>query len=470
MNHCLSAKFACSVLLTGMFCSMSLPPALAKGSVDVPQTINNITVSGNRFYRDSAITESLGADDGYMPTVEELEANIKRSNKENDFRVEPTYSVDESTGNTNVELSTEERLPWQIEPTFDNNGRPSTGLFRSGVEFTNESLFGFGDKLSTEYRHSRGTDSISNTYSVPVNDYQDRLKFRYSYRHTESEARIESDPDVIGTSKRLGVFYSHPFDEAETWVGEVGFEGSQVKTERDDVRRSFDEVRALSAGIKFNRKDSLGRTKARLKTTHAFEILGGNESFWSLEGGLSRLFFLPLDNNLLVSVDGQYSPDALPSAEAFRIGGADSVRGYTRGLIRGDRGYNLTVEDRFHIPFLARMSPGLDDRLRGAVFYDLGQAWLDKSNSSYRAGTSSRADRTLLSSAGFGLRAKLCRQFEGYVDFGFGLVDRNNLERNAQPTARIHFGISSNLIGDTFKRRGDVAASKPNTLASNELK
>jgi hypothetical protein len=43
---------------------------------------------------------------------------------------------------------------------------------------------------------------------------------------------------------------------------------------------------------------------------------------------------------------------------------------------------------------------------------------------------------------------------QGYVDFGFGLLDRNDIEINSQPTARIHFGVRSDLLTDEYKSWG----------------
>jgi hypothetical protein len=47
---------------------------------------------------------------------------------------------------------------------------------------------------------------------------------------------------------------------------------------------------------------------------------------------------------------------------------------------------------------------------------------------------------------------------QGFVDFGFGLLDRSDVEPNAQPTARIHFGVRSDLLPDDYRTWGkDVA-------------
>src|SRR5262249_49805919 len=109
-------------------------------------------------------------------------------------------------------------------------------------------------------------------------------------------------------------------------------------------------------------------------------------------------------------------------------------------------GYFLSLEDRFPIPFLSKASPWLSDRLRGAVFFDVGQAWTSIHSSRFNAGNSNKFSNTFLMGTGFGLRYRLTRLLTGFIDVGFGLVDRSALEVNAQPTARIHFGIRTDLL------------------------
>lgn len=130
------------------------------------------------------------------------------------------------------------------------------------------------------------------------------------------------------------------------------------------------------------------------------------------------------------------------------------MRGYTEALVFGDRGLIVNIEHRWPIPFMGKICPWVDERVQGVTFFDFGQAWLDKSNSLYATTAEvSRAKRTQLMGAGVGLRVGLTQYLEGFTDLGFGLSNRNNLEINAQPTARLHFGVRSNLIRPVYKAR-----------------
>jgi hemolysin activation/secretion protein len=272
----------------------------------------------------------------------------------------------------------------------------------------------------------------------------------YGYSHVDVDLTTPNDLD--GFAQNAGLFLSHPLNDNRTLVGDVGFNYRHITSELDNVVTNRDEIRSLQTGLTFNKFDRHGRTLARLQQSLGLDWLGANNSFWKSELYLTRLFRLPHDNILMLRAYGQYSPGDLPSAEAFQIGGAFSVRGYHEGLLIGDRGYNLTIEDRFPIPFLRHFSPWLADRLQGAVFFDVGQTWFDRSNDSF---ISNASQRTLLAGTGFGIRARLSQYLQGFVDIGFGLMNRSAVipAGYADPTARVHFGIRSNLLPQDLKKR-----------------
>jgi len=222
-------------------------------------------------------------------------------------------------------------------------------------------------------------------------------------------------------------------------------------------------------GLNYNNPDRWGRTFLRFQNTFGFDWLGarhrnyggtsenqptGSNQFWKAELLANRLFRLPQRNLLFLRGYAQFTPDSLPPAEQFQLGGAYSVRGYTEGLLTGDRGYSLSAEWRWPVPFLRLISPWLADRIQGAIFADYGQAYTDQSNPNFIQTDYIRRLRTSLLSTGFGVRMRLTQYLSGFLDAGFGLLDRERIEPNAQPTARIHFGIRTDLIPEDYRTRG----------------
>lgn len=82
---------------------------------------------------------------------------------------------------------------------------------------------------------------------------------------------------------------------------------------------------------------------AAASVTHGRELLR-----WELDvQHLQPLFW---QTQLLAHFNGVYSPDPLVDTEMFSLGGADNIRGYPAGEIRGDRGYagSLTLRRPFN--------------------------------------------------------------------------------------------------------------------------
>ena len=161
---------------------------------------------------------------------------------------------------------------------------------------------------------------------------------------------------------------------------------------------------------------------------------------------LRRVFKLPSDNQLTFRFIGQYSNDFLPIGRDLSLGGAYAIRGYTEGLINGDRGVFGSVEHQWPVPGLGKISSKSRQSIRGVTFFDIGQAWLDNTNTRFRQGLSNDVNRTLLASIGVGLRFRVTQYLQGFVDAGYGLFDRNLVEIASQPSVRVHFGFRSDLL------------------------
>jgi hemolysin activation/secretion protein len=416
--------------------------------------VGKFCVQGNKFNRPSAVSRLIQAEPGQPFDLRELEKDLNRTNRFNNmYRVRATLSPGEEAGETDVRVDVAERQPWQITPTFDNQGRPFIGYYRGGVELTNGSLFGYGDRFVAKYLGASGTQIFLGSYTIPVNRNGDELSINYGFSHVDVDLDAVNSPNITGRANSVGLLYSHPFDRDRVWVGDLGVNVRRISTEVSGAPDATDNIRSLQAGLNLNKYDKYGQTFARLQTSLGLDVFGGdNTSFWKNELFITRLFTLPRNNILMLRLYGMLSPNAMPTAEQMQIGGAYSVRGYTEGVLLGDRGINLTIEDRFPVPFLGRIAPTLAERLQMAAFVDFGHAVIDSSNTNFL--NSGSASTTLLG-AGFGLRARLSQYLQGFVDVGFGLLNRDSIEPNAQPTARVHFGVRSDLLPMVYKQRND---------------
>lgn len=73
---------------------------------------------------------------------------------------------------------------------------------------------------------------------------------------------------------------------------------------------------------------------------------------------------------------GQYSPDVLPAAEKFFLGGARWNRGYYAGQVTGDSALSAAIELQYNTGFATQVwGRALDIAAQFYVFYDWGETW-----------------------------------------------------------------------------------------------
>jgi hemolysin activation/secretion protein len=442
------------------------PQDVSEGNVVIKileGTVGNISVAGNKFYRTSTIARYLDQGTGDPFSIPKLEENLRWMNRRGDFRVRATLSPNSSAGKTDVRLDVEEKQPWQIALTSDSLGRPTIGTTRWGTELINRNVTGIGDHFIGKWIGAAGTQTALASYSVPINSHGTEVSGTFSFSQVDVDLpRVLDNDDIIGRAFNYGLLISQPLDKEHVFSVDAGLNFRQISSFFNGSPTGQDNIRSLQFGMNFNKFDRYGYTFARAQTAVATTVFGGNRQFWKAEGVFNRVFRLPYKNYLLINSSSQFSPNPLPAAEQFQLGGAYSVRGYTEGLLTGDKGYQFSIEHRWPIPGLSHVSEWLGSRVMGATFFDMGQAWYDNNYWSYRTNADRPArnrfkaanDVTTLIGAGIGVRARLTQYAQGFVDFGFGLLDRSANEINAQPTARVYFGVRSNLLPEDYRTWG----------------
>ncbi len=436
-----------------------LPPQSIENGVVrvaiVEGTIGKIILNGNKYFRARVIRDQLEFEPGELLSIPNLENNLNNVNRNQPYRLKAVLSRGEETGQTDVTLDVLETQPWQVTATYDNQGRPFIGMFRHGIEVSNDSLLGLGDRLSVRWMGATGTQVAALSYNLPVHKSGTTLGYGFSFGYVDVDLERREQPRIEGYAQNHSIILTQPLNKSRslTWDGSMNFR--EILTNVDHQRVSLDSIRSLTTGITYSRYDRWGRTFMRLQTDFGADWLGANRAFWKANAFLTRLVVLPKNNLVILRSAAQFSPDALPSAETFQIGGEYSVRGYTEGLMTGDQGYNFSAEWRWPIPGLRLLSADLSERIQGVFFADVGQVFQDLSVNGRRAASVNAARNNFLISAGTGFRFRLSQYLSGFVDFGFGLHKLNRIEPNGQPTMRVHFGLQSEMLRKEYKVQGD---------------
>ncbi len=430
------------------------PQDLERGTVTIKileGTVGEMEVTGNKYFKARVISNQLSETPGKPLNIPALEQELVRINQNEPYRIKATLSPGESTGETKLHFDVKEQQPFQIALVADNAGRPYIGTYRYGVQLMDRNVSGIGDRFDASWMMAAGQQIASTSYTRPLNRYGTELSGLFGFSHVNVDLQQPDQPEIIGSAYSYGLLLSQPLDKSRTWVADLGLNYRRVSSYFDGDKTSRDNILSTTLGLNFNKFDRYGRTFARAQGTLAPDWLGANRKFWKTEAFFTRVTRLPKNNLLLLRGYTQLTSSDLPPVEQYQLGGENTVRGYTEGLVLGDRGYNASAEWRWPVPFLSKASPWLSERLQGAFFVDYGQAWLSKGNN-FRV-TGLNYSNTSLLSAGVGFRARLTDYLQGFVDVGFGLLNRKDLEPNNQPTARIHFGVRSELLSNDYKSR-----------------
>lgn len=416
----------------------------------IPVTLGQVEVEGKQFTYDWVVRRNFEAllKPGQPVNLKRLEKVLDLTNKQNHYAVkQAVLSADEGEPLlANLTLHVVEKQAWNLSPSYDDQGRPRIGTFREAITLTNQNVSGLGDRLSSTFIHSARSNATINAYTVPLDGHGDEFTFNYTRNSVDIDNRISNQPEIDGMTYAYGFTLAHPLNESRSLVSTLNYNYRLNRSTVNNVLDSDVMTHFIFGGLNFNKPDKYGSTFARLEGAVGVASTTKHKDIWRTTLTLNRNVNLPWRNQLLFRSMAQLTSDTLPVAQDIQLGGAYSVRGYTEGLINGDKGYFVSIEDRWPVPFLHRLSPYLDERIRGAVFYDMGQVWTSQSSPRFTGGVTNRFDHTFLASAGVGVRYRLTHYLTGFMDAGFGLVDRNVLEFNAQPTARVHFGIRSDLF------------------------
>lgn len=423
--------------------------------------LGDIKLEGNRYYNTWTIkrhVKPLFDKKGGVLSEDDLKQELNLINRFNKFKVKAIVTHREGAAGDSVKLNVYEQQPWQLVTTIDNQGRPGTGFYRGSAQIINRSLFGFGDEVGVQYIGANRSHRFSTDYRIPLNIRGGEVHVQYAYQSVDYDPDLTPAAvrDLTGRDQVWTVTLSQPLDKKRVWTPYMSALWRQVVIKRNGEEITNANPRPVTLGLRYNNSDRFGKTSIDVAPLIVGQHwMGGDSQFYRAKATLYRSFNLPKENQLVFRGAWQVTPDQLPLVQQFQIGGEDTVRGYTEGLITADRGLFYSLEHFWPVPGIGKLYPGLQKSVRGVTFVDFGQAWLDKSSPRYVNGISNKRDRTTLMAVGFGVRARMTQYAQGFLDAGWGVFNRNNIELLAQPTIRLHFGIRSNLLPQPFKKQTD---------------
>ncbi len=329
--------------------------------------------------------------------------------------------------------------------TTDNYGSPYTGPEESLLVVNLNSLSEFGEQTQISLYHTWPNSQTFGQISEEAFLGGSGLKLRvYGGSGRVTPTGPLATEGYLGSTTVFGARLSYPLIRARQQSLEVfgAFDAleSEISTETGGVRAraSYDSLRVARVGLDYARSDLLAGddrgalNAANLSLSQGLPVLGaaGNDAadaprvgertdFFKLAFRLSRTqtLFHPWSGAsvaLMGLLTGQWSPDILPPAEEFYLGGFQYTRGYYSGEASGDKGLAATAELQLDTAIdLHRV--GLSESLptQFYAFYDWGEVWQNQ-----QFGLDMH-----VSSIGGGVRLSVTR----YVDLDFVGLHRFNV-------------------------------------------
>ncbi|MDZ8259043.1 ShlB/FhaC/HecB family hemolysin secretion/activation protein [Nostoc sp. ChiQUE01b] len=363
--------------------------------------------------------------------------------------------------NTSVlNITVKPRQPFKIEAVLDNSRSPAIGTFQRRVELSNANLFGLGDRLSIGYRNTDGSNTLTTSYSIPINPQNGTVQFFYANSSANVVERPFSRLDILSSARAYEVTFRQPIlqqaNSDSTQEFALGLTASRLESESSLLNSPF----PLSVGA-----DSRGRTRissirffqewtqrhrqgalvARSQLSLGVGAIDAtiNKSapdsrFLSWRGQVAWLRRLARNGtSLLVRTDIQFADQALVTLEQFGLGGTSSVRGYRQDTFLTDNGFLLSTQ--VLIPIWRTDT----EQLELIPFFDMGTSW----NKNADRDTAIPVSTSTLASIGIGIRYQLADRLSASLDWGIPLIEVNtNSDLRTWQENGVYFSINYRLF------------------------
>lgn len=279
------------------------------------------------------------------------------------------------------------------EVSADNAGSRSTGADRLNANLVLASPLRFGDQLTANLIHTRGSDYLRMAYSLPVGEDGWRIganASRLDYRLVSADfASLNAHGDSVST----GVDASYPIirSRLQNLFLNLAFDHRQFDNISSGSTTSRYELDSASVTLSGNLFDSLGgggANSASATWVHGRVNLDGSPNrnadattarthgiYDKVRYTASRQQVMTPDVSLYLMYSGQAAGKNLDSSEKFYLGGANGVRAYPANEGGGSKGQMLNLELRWKLPHgltatafqdWGRISQNVDNNYAGA--------------------------------------------------------------------------------------------------------
>lgn len=427
---------------------------LEQGSVRllvIEQKISTLQVEGNEHYTLENVLKAIPSlKEDTLPNMKDIGASLKVANQNPTKQTAVLFKDSEVTEDT-IEATVKviDEKPWKAFVTLDNTGNRESGHGRLGFGYQHFNAFDRDHRISAQYittphfpdnffNSNREVRILALGYTIPLYSYGDSIDLVAVYSDTTSSTPTALSGilgDISGKGTVLGARYNHSLPKLKSYEHQVA-----LSIDNRATRKVVSEINGVPTvlstaitttpvGLTYSGQWSLDDQQVSFGLSGYynwtnFDKRGMNSDFdpYFAEDDFKKLNYnidyvraLPMAWQLHAAFNGQATGDHLAPIEQFRIGGANSVRGFRESIVSGDKGYRWSLE--FISPAFGKVI-GEKVELRAVAFTDHGHI----SGNNDITGINNISTQSI-SSVGGGLRFNYAKSFTAKMDIGFAMND-----------------------------------------------
>ncbi len=416
--------------------------------------LGEVRIEGNKRIPAKWIIQRLRLKHGSIFQVKLLERDLIRMNKNPDVEIRAVLVRGKEPGTTDIVLTVKEKFFMHAAYTFDNLGTKFSGTLRHNIDFSANGILNLNDRLSGKVILTDSAEFVGEVadYVTPINEYGTSAQMTFSNVNIHLGEGL-TNLDIRGRATVFSPAFTQTLHESEKWEANfvTGFDFKTVKTRVLATEISDDELRELKFGPNLTQWDKWGRSvlisnfvigfpsflgASSKKDPHASRPqTGGQFQIYQITG--ARVQNLPLGLIGFFRISTQFTPDRLVTAEQFRIGGMNTVRGYPEGDYLGDYGFNPTAELRIPPYFFPKEMNFFGKKfvpremIQFVAFCDIAKAYLNKP-------LAQEDSSKLLIGVGPGVLVDIMNHVTARVFCGIPVGERTSEENGA----RLHFVLT----------------------------
>lgn len=335
-----------------------------------------VRVEGNYKTRDSVILREIRIKPGDIVRREAIRESVNRLLRLGYFNtVKPRFERAEDPEKTVLVFEVEEAKTGSA--SFGAGYNTDKG-FIGFVEVADRNFFGRGQRVNLRFSFGQSITTYDAGFYEPyVTPSGLSFGFDVYHRRDTFNDLLISQPDIRGVETRTGgdVTIGHPLGDYTR--GSLTFRMDHVTRDPTDPisgpvppEELENDVRSVTFATRTDTTNHfLSPTagfRSRLSVETAGGFLGGSVDFTKYRGEFSTYLKVGrADQVVALRAIGGYGTGETATADPFRVGGGETLRGYDYSAFKGDEMLVLNGEYRFP----------LTDIVQGVVFLDAGKAW-----------------------------------------------------------------------------------------------